>query len=428
MKQSKFLIAATSSGCGKTTVALGLMRSLGRKGLSVQPFKCGPDYIDTRFHTVATGNVSVNLDTYMSSAEHADYLFRKNSAGKDIAVVEGVMGLFDGYSKMAGSSALLAELLSIPVVLVVNAASTAYSVAATLFGFKNFNPRLRMAGVIFNRVASESHYSFLKDACKDADIECLGYLKRDKSLSTPSRHLGLTLTAREEMEQFIDSAADAVEMNVDIPRLLKLTAVEEDGAEAKETDAGCNRTAAVAFDDAFNFIYPANLRRLENQGYRIEFFSPIHDSHLPPADFVYIPGGYPELFKEEISSNREMMDSIRTYVESGGLLWAECGGLIYLCQDIDGIKMCGIMPLHCTMDNSRLRLGYRTVNFGNTSFRGHEFHYSSISNPDEIPSVASQKNAGGKPVDTPVYRHKNAFASYTHLYWADNDIFKIWQQ
>lgn len=444
MANSAFMIAATSSGCGKTTLSLGLMRELTRRGFNVQPFKCGPDYIDTQFHTKSTGNESINLDTFMSSENHVIDLFNRYSIGRDITVVEGVMGLFDGYSKMSGSSADLSTLLSLPVILIVNAASTAYSVAATIYGFKNFNPAVRIAGIIFNRVSSESHFSFLEAACTDAGVECLGYLRRDNLLATPSRHLGLTLTASHEMEVFINRAADAVAETVNVDRLLELTEITSLSTQITNTTStplaspssriskppytsidstptSPTKVAAVAFDEAFNFIYPANLERLRQWGYNIVKFSPIHDSELPVADFIYIPGGYPELFANEISRNAAMRDAICRYVENGGKMWAECGGLIYLCKEIDGIPMCGILPLKCTMTNAKLTLGYRTVNFRDSIIKGHEFHYSRVINPDILPSLATQTNVRGHLVNTPVYCHKNLLASYTHLYWADKD-------
>lgn len=421
------MIAATSSGCGKTTLSLGLMRALVRMGKTVRPFKSGPDYIDTQFHAKASGAESINLDTFMSSEEYVRTVFRHYSYDKDVAVVEGVMGLFDGYSKMSGSCAGLSVSLSVPVILVVNAASTAYSVAATIYGFRNFKPDVRIAGVIFNRVASESHYSFLKDACKDAGTVCLGYMKRDNSLQTPSRHLGLTLTAERDMESFINSAADSVESTVDIDRLLQLTEYDDHEITSFPEETVCSRVAAVAYDEAFNFIYPENMRMLRRQGYDIVRFSPIHDRELPRADFVYLPGGYPELFADELSANKDMMESVGNYVGRGGMLWGECGGMIYLAEEIDGVPLCGVLPFRCTMEDSKLTLGYRTVRFGDAVFKGHEFHYSRLRNPDALPSVAEQRNVRGMTVSTPVYRYRNAFASYTHLYWGDNNLFKIWE-
>lgn len=215
----KFLIGAATSNSGKTTFTMGLLRALRNRGLNVQPFKCGPDYIDPMFHSLASGCESVNLDTYMSSPEHVRQLFDSYGDDADIKIVEGVMGLFDGYDKSRGSSAELAMTLDIPVILVVNAKSVAYSVAPLIYGFKHFNPSLTLAGVVFNMVASDSHYRYLKDACDDAGVACLGYLAKNADLVIPGRHLGLSIFAKEEMEKLITLAAHEVEAHVDIDYL-----------------------------------------------------------------------------------------------------------------------------------------------------------------------------------------------------------------
>ncbi len=217
-----FLIGAATSNSGKTTFTIGLLRALKLRGLGVQPFKCGPDYIDTMLHQMASGCESVNLDTFMASESHVAKLFGKYAACADVAVAEGVMGLFDGYDKSRGSSAEMAMLLDIPVILVVNAKSMAYSVAPLIYGFANFDKRLRIGGVVFNNVASPSHFGFLKSACADAGVECLGYIARNNSLSIPSRHLGLTVGDRESMEKIICTASEEVERNVDIDKILSL--------------------------------------------------------------------------------------------------------------------------------------------------------------------------------------------------------------
>lgn len=218
----EFLIAAATSNSGKTTFTMGLLRALTRRGLNVQPFKCGPDYIDPMFHSLASGNESVNLDTFMSSHEHVQQLFAHYGKSANIRIVEGVMGLFDGYDRMTGSSAELAMLLNIPVVLIVSAKSTAYSVAPLIYGFKHFNPKVKIAGVVFNMVGSDRHYQLLTDACKDAGVPCLGYLAKNPDLIIPGRHLGLSISERENMERLINLAADEVEKNIDIEALLTL--------------------------------------------------------------------------------------------------------------------------------------------------------------------------------------------------------------
>lgn len=221
---NSFLIGAATSNSGKTTFTMGLLRALRNRGYDVQPYKCGPDYIDTMFHHLASGNESINLDSFMSSEEHIRELFEapQPPKGESLQVVEGVMGLFDGYDKSMGSSAEIAMLLEIPVILVVNAKSVAYSVAPLIHGFKTFNPNLKLAGVVFNMVASENHYKFLKDACEDAGVECLGYMQKNPALNIPGRHLGLTISAKEEMEALINLAAEEVEAHVELDKLLAL--------------------------------------------------------------------------------------------------------------------------------------------------------------------------------------------------------------
>ena len=423
MKKSSFLIAAASSGSGKTTLSLGLMNALSRRGMTVQPFKCGPDYIDTQYHSLATGRSSINLDLFMSTEKHVKEIYSRYGADSDVNIVEGVMGMFDGYERMAGSSAELAEKLNIPVILLVNAASTAFSVAATIYGFIRFRKNVKVVGVIFNRVASENHYAFLKDACAETGAPSLGYIRKNDALKTPSRHLGLSLDSVTEIERFINAAADEVERNIDIETLLSLTEVDSEEPQRYKTVVD-DKVVAVAKDEAFNFIYPVNIEAFRS---RIVYFSPLRDTSLPDADMIYLPGGYPELFADELERNSGMRKAINEYAESGGRILAECGGMIYLTEEIDGKRMCGVFPLKTTMEDARLTLGYRKVNFPELNIRGHEFHYShTVPARENIPSMAQQFNVKGTLVATPVYRYRNTFAGYTHLYWGETDIFKLW--
>jgi len=215
----QLLIGAATSGSGKTTFTMGMLRALCRRGLRVQPFKCGPDYIDTQFHSIAAGRESVNLDTWMASPEHVCEVYAHYCEGADAAVIEGVMGLFDGYDRMRGSSAEIAALLGVPVVLVMNARSSAYTVAALLHGMKTFRPEVRIAGVVFNQVASQSHYAFLKDAADDAGVECLGCLPRTEGIEIPSRHLGLTVGMEQEINKLADLTADLIEKHINLDQL-----------------------------------------------------------------------------------------------------------------------------------------------------------------------------------------------------------------
>ncbi len=427
----QLLIGALHSGSGKTTFTMGILRALQRQGLQVQPFKCGPDYIDTRFHALAAGRESVNLDTWLASERHVRDLYARYGADAQVCVVEGVMGLFDGYDRMAGSSAAIARLLDIPVVLVVGARSMAYTVAAQLHGMKTFLPGLRLAGVVFNQVSSENHFRFLAQACEDAGLRCFGWLPKVPDLEIPSRHLGLTLAAGQEMERWIDRAADLVTRCLDLPALLEAVCVAAAEAPAEASAAPGTLRIAVARDAAFNFTYRENLSRLSQLG-QVRYFSPLAGDPLPEADLVYLPGGYPELFAAELSSRRETMQQLRDYAESGGRILAECGGMIYLSKAIEGVEggpypLCGILPFSATMDGARLHLGYRRfVDAAGREWRGHEFHYSAVTAPDALPSVAQQYDARGGAVATPLYRYKNVIAGYTHLYWGETGILNLW--
>lgn len=420
---SSFLIAAPTSGSGKTTITLGLLRALKKRGLSTQSFKCGPDYIDIKYHDLASGNNAVNLDLFLSSEDHIKSLYSKYASKSDVCITEGVMGLFDGYEKMRGSSAEIAQMLDIPVVLVVNAKSTAYSVAPLLYGFKNFSKKLNLVGVIFNFVASESHYNFLKDACSDVGVESFGYLSKNINIEIPSRHLGLSLDGEYQFDEFADQAASLIEEHIDIDRLLSRTQSKVSFSEEglNERHISDDFKIAVAFDEAFNFMYHENLESLRKMG-SVVFFSPIRDQCLPEADFVYFPGGYPELFLKELSENKQLHKCIRDYVEIGGKVLAECGGMMYLSSSIadkEGKEypMVGIFSQKASMQNMKLKLGYRQFHIRDIEVKGHEFHYSNIIGNQC--SITQQYNARNIPVDTRLLRYKNVIAGYTHIYWAE---------
>ena len=334
MKQKPFImIGAASSGSGKTTFTLGLLRLLRNRGMKVQPFKCGPDYIDTKHHAMAAGEESVNLDTYMASAAHVRELYARYGTASDVCVTEGVMGLFDGYDGMKGSSAEIAELIGIPVVLVLNAKSTAYTVAPVLYGFKHFYPGIRVVGVVFNFVASVAHYAYLQQACADAGVEALGYIPKDESIVIPSRHLGLSIDETFCFDTFADRVAEVIDKTVNVDRLLELCTVEFSGEQTQDVVCFGNRKIAIARDEAFNFMYRENVESLKRAG-EVVFFSPLRDKSLPEADMVYFPGGYPELHLAELAANEGMRQSVRKYCENGGRVLAECGGMMYLCDTI----------------------------------------------------------------------------------------------
>lgn len=426
MARSQFLIGASSSGSGKTMLTIGLLRAFKNRGLQVQPFKCGPDYIDTKFHELAAGKPSINLDLFLSSQEHVKQLYSTYTSGCDIALTEGVMGLFDGFDKWQGSGAHIAEILDIPIILVLNPKATAYSVAPILYGFKNFHKNISIAGVIFNMVNSDSHYRFLQDACNDVGIPALGRIPKNNDLDIPSRHLGLSIDRNLLLDEFAEKAGNFMEQHLPIDEILEMTRKSSTPPVLSKENAVSHRKvikSAVATDEAFAFYYHENIEYLKKRG-TVTFFSPMHDQELPDADFIYLPGGYPELYPDKLSENTSMLESIRRYVEQGGRLLAECGGMMYLSSCIADktgkeYPMVNIFKQKASMEAMKLTLGYRQFTSNGICVKGHEFHYSSVSGNEE--SFITQYNAKGIPVDTKLLRYKNAIAGYTHIYWAEMD-------
>ncbi|KAA0993333.1 cobyrinate a,c-diamide synthase [Dyadobacter aurulentus] len=430
-KSSHFLISAPSSNSGKTTLTLALLRALKNRGMVVQPFKCGPDYIDPIHHTTAAGRSSINLDTFMSSEKHVRESYGKFSATADVSVTEGVMGLFDGADKMQGSSAEIAHLLDVPVILVVNAKSMAYSAAPLLFGFKNFDKRINIAGVIFNFVSTESHYGFLKEACADAGVEPLGYLPLNKDISIPSRHLGLQITAGTDYEEIISNLAEVLPKTVNLDRLLEITQREKHSSTSREHSKSSKKPGqlkiSIARDEAFTFLYQQNIEMLSRFG-EITWFSPLHDNHLPKTDFLYLPGGYPELFAEKLSENVSMRASVAAYCDERGRTLAECGGLMYLAKSLttqsgETFPMAGVLDCATSMQSAKMTLGYRIANWNNMEIKGHEFHYSNLIQNEMQPESIRITNAKLIETETRIYRKLNTYASYMHLYWAEREEF-----
>lgn len=429
----QFLIGAPSSESGKTTVSRGIMALLTRKGKRVQPFKCGPDYIDTKFHSAVCGRPSVNLDTFMASAPHVSELYARYAADADACVVEGMMGLFDGYDRDRGSSAEVAEVLHLPVILVVDAKATAYSMAPLLYGFVHFRPEVRIAGVIFNRVGSPKHYDMLREVCEELGIVSLGYLPKDETLVQESRYLGLDFS-RAEAKETLDRLVDLLEAHIDWERLMELTTLSLPSPKVQATDRepGNLRIAVARNAESFSFIYEEHLAILRRLG-TVTFFDPEQEAPcFKRIDLLYLPGGYPEKHRDALAANHRLLRAIRVYAESGGRILAECGGMIYLSAGVtfgDRIQLLArVLPFAVSIDERerRLSLGYRQFEWGGQSLRGHEFHYTQIGEVyAEWPSAAQVLNAKGQPVPTPIFRYKNVIASYTHLYWGEIDLLKL---
>ena len=415
------LIAAPLSESGKSTLTMGLLRAYTRRGLATQAFKCGPDYVDPKLHSVATGRPAVNLDLFMYGAERVQALYDHYSQDAQVVVVEGVMGLFDGYDRDKGSAADIARLLDLPVVLVVTPRSMAYTVAPLLYGLQHFDPWIKIAGVIFNKVASKRHLTYLTQAATDAGVPVLGSLPRVDDISITSRYLGLEVVDLAQIDRSADLVADLLEQHLVIVRLLAISSERKEQPHKAPTlqknSSSAPRRIAVARDDAFNFLYQENVRQLEQWG-EVTYFSPLSDSSLPPRDFVYLPGGYPELHLEQLSANRSMLDSLRDYIRGGGAMLAEGGGMLLLCEAIVDEKgtrysLVGALRQTATMQQRRLALGYRQLEIAGVMVRGHEFHYSRVLDP--LPSVAQQFNAWGDPVATALWHMGRCYATYTHL-------------
>lgn len=446
-----FLIAAPQSGSGKTTVSLAIMAGLTRRGLAIAPFKCGPDFIDPGYHRLVTGRPSINLDGWMCGEEFVRRTFLKHLTGPDkkIAVIEGVMGLFDGIgaSYREGSSAQIAAITGAPVVLVVNARGMAASAAPLVKGFAGFDPQVRLAGVIFNNVGSEHHATLLKEALVThcPEILCFGCIFRDESLVIPSRHLGLVTADDNPLsDSFIGALADMADRCLDLERLSQLGFDSAQPAEDTTWLVGDDRLLsgvetpvriAVARDPAFCFTYEDNLRLLRDAGAELAFFSPLSDAALPEGvRGIYLPGGYPELYAGQLAQNGGMKKTIRDAVAADMPVYAECGGFVYLTEGLEAsdnqesADFVGVFPVRCKMLPRRKALGYRSVELtdnvvtgtAGTTFRGHEFHYSEISTMPEEVEHCYLVSRQGIVMAAEGFRIRNCLASYIHLHFGSN--------
>lgn len=432
------VIAGAASGVGKTTVAIGLMRAFSRRGLRVQPFKVGPDYIDPSYHHLACGGRSRNLDTWMVSPEVVRELYVRANDSADLALVEGVMGLFDGRSGRdeAGSAAEVARLLGLPVLLVLDVGKMARSAAAMALGYQRFDPRVKVAGVIANNVGSVGHFEIVRDAIESANgLPVVGYLPRRDDLQLPERHLGLIPAAEGTVGvDFVERVAQQVEETVDLEAVRRLAELAESVAVAPsglfpESLMSPRTAIAVAQDEAFCFYYQDNLDLLEAWGASVVPFSPLRDERLPDGvQGAYLGGGFPELFATRLAGNRSMLASIRVAQADGMPIYAECGGLMYLCAgltDLGGRRhsMVGIVPAEVTMPGQPLTLGYVEVRArrdtcvlrqGQTA-RGHEFHRSGLKQLVDEAGAPYQMVEDGRLEG---YQRGDLLASYIHLHFA----------
>lgn len=442
LHRPRIVIGGTGSGAGKTTLTLGLMAALRRRGLTVQGFKVGPDYIDPTYHTAVTGRPSRNLDTWMASADVMKEIFLRGSEGADVSVIEGVMGFYDGKDPRSdqGSTAQVSMLLEAPAVLVVGIASMARSAAAIVKGFATLSEGVSLAGVVCNQAGSAGHISLCKAAIEqECEVPVLGGFVRTEGIQIPERHLGLVpAVERGELAPLFDRLADLVEEFVDVDRVIEIarSAPDLDECEAGLFGGAVEEAAgvkiAVARDAAFNFYYPENLELLERFGAELVFFSPLAGEKVPEdAGALYIGGGFPEEFAGELAGYADVRQDLKERVLGGLPTLAECGGYMYLgasLADRDGVvhEMCGVVPGEVKMQGKLAALGYREATAVGGHFllpvgetvRGHEFHYSTLTELGEFAYAYRVKGLRGEKEEG--YAGGRLVAGYTHLYFPSN--------
>lgn len=409
------LMAAPASGQGKTMTSAGLARAYKNRGLRVQAFKCGPDFIDGMILQVATGKPVYNLDLGMCGEADAQRLLHHAAQENDVILLEGVMGLYDGTPSCAD----IAERFGIPVALVINAKAMAQTFAAIAYGLYAFRPALQRAGVIANQVGSDGHAKMIQ-AALPADIPWLGAMKHDSQLSLPERHLGLHLAQEiNDIDQRIEAAAHLLGQEIPLPPAVQFAAP----AQQTVTPLLQGKTIAVAKDAAFCFSYQANLDLLQTLGASIQFFSPLHDAQLPAADAYWLPGGYPELHLQQLQDNTAMRAGLQAAVQAGTPMLAECGGMLALAETLNGQPAFGLLPGNAALQPKLQGLGtqhatFSAANAGAVSdepatIGAHTFHYARFDT--DLPIIAQGKGKYG--AGEPVYRHQSITASFLHFYF-----------
>lgn len=461
---SAFCLTAPNSGSGKTTLSIGLMRLFAKK-YAVQAFKCGPDYIDTSYHKIAGGKTSYNLDSWLMGENEVQNTFYSQITTCDIAIVEGVMGLFDGKKSadrvkeetekhknlpsISGSTAHIAQILNLPLIMVIDCKGMAQSISAIVRGFQSTcqDYGLHLAGIIANNVGSEKHYAMLNDSLRAWNLPpLLGYIPKNLPISFKERQLGLPHIFAEnenaELEKKLDDLASILEQHIDIDKFLKTTKYAQPLKaipDAPKKNQG-NKKIGIAYDNAFCFYYPQNIEALKRIGYTLHFFSPLKDTTLPKVDALYLGGGYPEIYAKELSSNTGIRNSIKEFAENYGNIFAECGGYMYLCSELvipqstcknernieqakpQTYPLCNVINAAAAMGTRLRSLGYRQGKIlqkpyfwqtEESTFRAHEFHWSDIDlHENYAPFIEIGKEHFG-------VHYKNVFASYLHFYFAN---------
>lgn len=436
----KMMFGATHSGAGKTTITLGVMHALTLRGLRVQPYKVGPDYIDTGWHQLATHRTSCNLDAFMVPEENLLYLFQQQAKTADINLIEGVMGLYDGYGTDPNycSSAGLAKTIACPIILVVDGKAVSTSIAATVKGFQLFQPSVAIVGVIVNRVNTESHYQLLKQAIEMyCQIPVLGRLPNLPELALPERHLGLVPTEEmSDMSMYWQRLAEVVEEYINIDQIIELSNTADILATQPKLPNNSKYQGlkmAIAQDAAFHFYYQDNLNLLSQLGVQLIPFSPLTDTDLPACELIYIGGGFPEVFAAQLANNQSMRQAILKAHQQGKPIYAECGGLMYLGESLNideqSYPMVGVLSGYSQMSKGLKRFGYceakalKNTLLANTGevLRGHEFHHSEFFTSLNC-AFDMYKRKDGEVIKTwqGGYQIGNTLASYLHVHFYQN--------
>ncbi len=434
----RIVVAGTGSGVGKTTITLGLMSAFKQKGYVVQGFKCGPDYIDPTYHTAVTGRRSRNLDSWMGNEDIVRYVCKKGSEGAHLSIIEGVMGLFDGKRATTdeGSTAEISIITESPVLLVVDCSGMARSAAAVVRGFQSFHERVRIVGVIANRVGSEGHFRLVKEAIEQqCRIPVVGYLQKTNDLTIPERHLGLVPSVeRGELQPFFDRLGERITQTFDLDMIWELAEATELQSKPLFTlKQTYDVRIAVAKDAAFHFYYEENLEMLQAYGATLVYFSPLAGECVPnDVHGLYIGGGFPEEFAAELARDEEVKRSVAAAIQRGLPTLAECGGFMYLTEGIvttDGqyYEMVGVIPGYVRMQQKLAALGYREVTGRKGNFlleydkaKGHEFHYSTFVPRKEEKFAYEVKGLRGCKLDG--YMDKRLIAGYVHFYFPSNPL------
>ena len=436
MKIPRIVIAATQSSSGKTTITVGIIAALRKRGLVVQSYKIGPDYIDPGYHSLASSRPTHNLDSWLVPKDKLQEIFTETAQNVDIAIIEGVMGLYDGGKNGISSTAEIAKLLNAPVVLVIDSKSMGTSAAAIALGFREYDRNINLAGVILNRIGSENHKNIIKSALEEINIKFLGAIRRDDNLKTPERHLGLLPTTENETARLIQDIGEAINSQVDIDSLIDIANLQSENTNEKNNNSELKILSskskvkiAVAKDEAFNFYYPESLKVLENLGADIINFSPLHDEELPDVDGLIIGGGFPEIFAAQLENNLQMRVSIKMALDSDLPTFAECGGYMYLMKkliDFEGKEheMIGVIDNSAKMNNKLQMVGYVEASLTSDCilgkagfvFHAHEFHFSNEMYNRECKAFNCTR-IRNNDVYSAGYVRGNIVASYLHIHF-----------